>query len=325
MVTRFAKLGVALCVFVSLLLPTAQAKPVEDYKWFEVRTEHFTVRGIVGKRQTVKIARHLEMMRGVIPESLLAFRRGPSEPEVIYFFKETEQLAEVGYTGDSRAKIDFDNGRFMIMGPGTYVSAEHYAMWMYATFLAIDGEYDRRSNWVARALYTYFATARISDGRFRYGGQRGRKSSNPSVIQAQVDLTFDSVRYGDLSYSRKVQAGGGAWFIFRFLTRTHADWVDIGNRLAEYRSLLEGGSDVDAAFASAFGVAIEELGQAMFDFSANCCSEYTIDIDELLPEFEPEVRKMTREEISLGLADIAANLGDEKRAAQLREIALDAE
>ena len=63
----------------------------------------------------------------------------------------------------------------------------------------------------------------------------------------------------------------------------------------------------------------------MFDFSANCCSEYTIDIDELLPEFEPEVRKMTREEISLGLADIAANLGDEKRAAQLREIALDAE
>ncbi len=79
-------------VWGSLATSTVAAKPLEDAKWIEVTTPNFTVTSAMGKKKTVDMVRHLELLRmaflvlsntktaeGPIPTRIYAVGRNASE------------------------------------------------------------------------------------------------------------------------------------------------------------------------------------------------------------------------------------------------------
>ena len=79
MIARMVTLLALVAVCLALLAAPVQSKPLEDQRWIEVRTDHFTIRSLNSKRQTKKVARLLEMMRATVPESILRSRNTPAD------------------------------------------------------------------------------------------------------------------------------------------------------------------------------------------------------------------------------------------------------
>jgi hypothetical protein len=302
-----------------ILSPVANAKAVENYKWIEVRSENFVIRSLLSKRQTEKVARHLEMARAVIPESIRSLNNTSPEMNQVYLVKGPGQLNELGTEGDAWAFTNVRKGQFVV---GADVYAENRSIRIYAASLVANPQYRRETLWYSQGLYIYFERARIRDARFRYGGQSARQRQNPSIVGEQLDIVLSEEDLTKFSDSRSAKITGYSWFLVRYLTHTDENWQAFGNRLASYNRLIEEGETVRAAFESAFEVSADTLGEAVADFSTTCCAEYVVAVDTVLPKFEVAVSKLSREEISLDLAGFAASNNARDRALDLYEIAL---
>jgi hypothetical protein len=302
-----------------VLSSDANAKAIENYKWIEVRTENFVIRSLLSKRQTEKVARHLEMARAVIPESIRTLNDSAPEMNQVYLVKGPGQLNELGTTTDAWALTNTRTGRFVV---GADVYAENRAIRIYAASLVANPEYRRQTLWYSQGMYIYFERARIRDAKFRYGGQSARQPQNPNIVGEQLDIVLSEEDLTQFSNTRSAKITGYSWFLVRYLTNTDEDWQAFGNRLASYNSLIAEGETVRAAFEKAFEMSADTLGESVAEFSATCCAEYVASVNKLLPDFELEVMKLSREEISLDLAGFAASNNAPDRARELYDIAL---
>ncbi len=320
MTTRMTAYVAVAMAFVFLMPNIAQSKSVENYKWIEVRSENFVIRSLLSKKQTTKVARHLEMARAVIPESLLYLHRETSVPEVIYLIKGPGQMNEIGHEGLASGHIDYKNAKYMLVAKDVY--AEAWAARLYAEFVISDGSIEKGSRWYVSGLASYFRSARVRDGKFRYGGQRSEQPKNPNVIAVSIERMLSDFDYTELSDERRRELSAYSWVLVRYLTDANADWQAFGERIASYNKQLDQGETIQASFQHAFGISVDDIATLLAGFSATCCAEYVVRVDKLLPEFDVEVIKLSREEISLSLAQVAADIGSTDRALELFEIAL---
>jgi hypothetical protein len=310
----------AVAISVFLLSPQfAHSKAIEDYKWIEVRSDNFVVHSLLSKRQTEKVARNLEMARAVIPESLRTLREEASGVMHVYLVKGPGQVSELGRDGNSWLMLSAREPWFVV-GADTY--AEYWALRAYASSLVAFADKRRETAWYHAGMYSYFETARLNDGKFRYGGQSTNQRQNPDVILPQLEILLSDQEFKDLSDSRNARLRGYSWLLVRYLTDTTADWEAFGGKLADYNGRIEEGETIREAFESVFGLTVDQLSKELADFSESCCGQYVAARDTLIPQFEPVTTKLSQEQISLKLGHVAAANGAGERARELFEIAL---
>ncbi len=91
----------------------------------------------------------------------------------------------------------------------------------------------------------------------------------------------------------------------------------------QYRALLEAGKHDLEAFEEAFGITARQLSRDVKRYLNNGSSRFfTFETDKFLPAFKADVAKLTREQVSLGLARITLERGELDRAAHWFTIAL---
>lgn len=313
-----AYVAVAMAIF--LLSPQlAHSKAIEDYKWIEVRSDNFVIHSLLSKRQTERVARNLEMTRAVIPESLRKLREEASGLMHVYLVKGPGQVSELGRDGNSWLMLSAKEPWFVV-GADTY--AEYWAVRAYASSLVAFADKRRETAWYHSGMYSYFETARLSDGKFRYGGQSTNQRQNPDVILAQLEILLSDKEFRDLSDSRNAKLRGYSWLLVRYLTDTTTDWETFGGKLADYNRRIEEGETIREAFESVFNISVDELSEALADFSESCCAQYVAARDMLIPQFDPVTTKLSQEQISLKLGQVAAANDARERAMGLFEIAL---
>jgi tetratricopeptide (TPR) repeat protein len=101
-----------------------------------------------------------------------------------------------------------------------------------------------------------------------------------------------------------------AWGLVHFLLNRKGRDTSFGEDMASYIQLVESGVEEVTAFEKAFGITAKELETQVGRYlNAGQLSGYRMKIEQLLPDFEPEVFAVSRERASLALANLALRRG----------------
>lgn len=114
-----------------------------------------------------------------------------------------------------------------------------------------------------------------------------------------------------------------AWILVHFLMNRDDRESRFADDMLHFVKLTVDGSEELAAFETAFGIPPEYLWRNVGSYlTKTCCTAFVLKIEELQPDFEPTIRKITRTEISLNLGQIAARFRKYDEAEKWYEIAL---
>lgn len=336
-----ARKTIGTIVFCGLLfLQTAAiAKEPEERDWIEVKTEHFRLYSALNEAESVDLVRQLETFRRVI--SMIANLSNAESPIP------TEIIAMRGRKDFVRIGAPKLAGGIFVPGlrnnlivirdvPGAdEVSTMVHE---YAHFLL--GGHSKRNypRWFNEGLAEYVSAPQERPGLFVVGAvHEGRVMSMSRFRWIPLREVIDPQDMQDWSREQQVMFYASSWALVHYLHHG-PNRKTLPQDLDNYIKLLDAGTDKIEAFEDAFNMSVDELDKdvrAYFgekEAGVRTIPGYVLDINDIVPEFEPNIREVSKEEISLALAHAALTLGeiDEARhwftiASESPELRADAE
>jgi tetratricopeptide (TPR) repeat protein len=98
---------------------------------------------------------------------------------------------------------------------------------------------------------------------------------------------------------------GQSWALMHFLFNRSDRTSSFSDDMRRYMVLTADGTDELVAFEMAFGIPQKRIWTTVKRYLRKCCNVFRLNVAKLQPEFEPQVRNLSRSEISLDLAQIA--------------------
>ena len=309
---------VTVLVYVTLVLaaPSAWGKALEDRRWIEVRTENFQVRSLLGDKETIELARNLEMFRLAVSAITNVSSTDSAIPTNIFAVRGAREFVRLGLLDRNvvgRFLPGIRNNTIVLRDtPG--MSESHVILHEYTHFLVRNHGSQRYPMWYDEGLAEYLSTTRAYDTYFEIGLFAEHRKLNfkysrwlpmRKVLSAEEHVEKWNPEQRSMFYAE-------AWALVHYL-QNRPEAADQG--LAHYLKLVEAGTDDVAAFEEAFGISVEKLDREITRYlNRGKFTFFRLDAADLLPEFQAEVVRLSRERISLALGQLALSMGKLDRA-----------
>ncbi len=321
------RLAIAIaCLILGVSL--ASGKSLEDRKWLEVRTENFRICSVQGEEDTIEFARHLEMFRVAASILTNVSSTKASIPINIYALNSRADIRNLGFKEDVAGFMLPSQREYTIIIRDTRGTDENSViMHEYVHFLVRNHGSLIYPKWFHEGFAEYLSAGGIRRGYFEVGrAPENRRSSFMYTRWIPMRKILSPDDYNKWSDELKAKFYAEAWALVHYLHNRPDRESSFSQDMAQFLALSESGKDDIAAFEEAFGIREDRLDRLVKDYlDRGRFSYFKMIPDELLPVFEPEVSKLSREQASLELAKIALRLGNLDRAETLFTIALDRE
>lgn len=327
MLRSFFRPAAMSCLFFMLVMPEVEGKELEDRKWIEVSTEHFRVRSTLSEKKTIKLVRNLDLLRLAIPAVTRGKRTESSVPTHIFVFNRTADFdifgIDRGVAGVFKHGLR-NNTIFIRNTPGA--DEAHTIQHEYVHFLMRNHTGFALPRWFDEGYAEYLSATKIQRNLFHIGRpleDRMYELQNSGWLDASTML--DSAAYEQLG-PRKSLFYAQSWLMVHFFLNRGDRETDFREDMRAYMEQVASGIDETEAFENAFGISDQDfLKELRRYFESSCCNVIRFRIDSLQTDFSPEVKQMTRAEISLRLAQTALEWGKINAAQQWFDIAAEAE
>jgi tetratricopeptide (TPR) repeat protein len=307
--------------------PAEAAKALEDRDWIEVTTPHFTIRSTLGKRKTVDMAKHAELLRAAVLR-LTASESVDSPIKTIvyalpgkYFVRlvEEEDIAGI-YLADARQNIILvrDTRR---MDESSIIKHEY----VHDLTRGLSGA--DFPKWYIEGIAAYFESSEIVSGRFRVGVPN---SSHTYILTrlgwVDADEWLESGAFTSLKGDEIHMFYAQSWLLIHYLMHNDDRPVSMHDAFQSYAAERKAGKNELDSFATAFQMDTSAMRHTLLRYMRHeCCQYLWVETDLLLPEFEPQVADLSRADISLGLGQVALKLDSMDLASDWLDIAAENE
>ena len=300
----------ALCFLVFAANPVS-GKEIEDRKWIEVQTPNFRIRSAMSEKDSIKLARHLEMFRVAISVITNIRRIDSPIPTEIYAMRGSSDFKSLG--------IDHDVGGFfysslrdnmIVIRDVNRMQETSIIMHEYVHFLVRNQGSLNYPMWFDEGFAEYLSAGRSDAGNFEIGRvPEHRRDSLAYLRWIPLRNILSPENYGEWSRQRKSMYYAEAWALVHYLqNRTDRD-VPFGQEMARYIELVESGKDELDAFEEAFAITVVNLDDRVQRYiEGRRLPGFRLKTDPLLPDFQPTVRTLSRAQISLGLGKLALRM-----------------
>ena len=291
----------------------ASGKELEDRKWIEVRTPNFRIRSVLGKKDSIELARYLEMFRVAVTDLTNISRVDSPIPTEIYALRRSSDFESLGIDLDLAAGI-FRSGlrrNLIVIRDARSMAETSIIMHEYVHFLFSNHGRLNYPRWYQEGFAEYLGAARTRSGKFEIGGvpeHRRGSLSNSRWIPLQEILSPED----DDAWRRERRAMfyAEAWALVHYLLNRPDRETSFGQDMTRYIELFESGIGDIEAFEEAFMITPEDLDIQVKLYLEGRISVIRWNIDELLPDFEADVISLSREQISLALGQTALRRGE---------------
>ena len=307
-----------------LVVDHAYARELEDYEWIEVRTKNFHIRSRQNEKKTIELARYLEMFRVAVATMTNVGEVQSPIPTEIYALKSQSDFKEIGIgsniAGIFRSGVRSNN---IVIRNTAGARETSIIMHEYAHFLARSHGQFQYPRWFNEGFAEYLSGARALSKNFEIGLYPEHRASSFAYLDwipmrkiiAAEDLDDWNPRRVSMFYAE-------SWALVHYLLNRRDKESHFSQDMARYLQAIDSGEEWVSAFESAFGATPGRLDNEVRHYvERGRFPIYVFKIDELLPNFAPEVASLTREEVSLELGQIAFDLGNSDAAEKWFEIA----
>jgi tetratricopeptide (TPR) repeat protein len=186
----------------------------------------------------------------------------------------------------------------------------------YAHFLLSNRGSINYPGWYNEGLAEYLSAPQNRPGIFVVGGVHKNHAMSMSRLPwIPLRDILAPEDYEDWGRRRTWMFYTESWALVHYLHH-RPERATLGQDMARYIELLDSGEDDLSAFEEAFEITAEELDKRVRRYvgerkrGARKLPAYLLSIDEIIPDFEPEVNALSREQISLALGKAALSFGE---------------
>lgn len=313
--------SVVLAALVSFL--PASAAELEDRKWVEVKSENFTIRSRLGRKESTEMLRHMELLRNVVSMSE-SMNTEAGVPTVIYAVKTEREFAEVG--ADKRYAGLFITGlrHNLIFMRGVYGSGERSVVQHeYVHHLTNNADGYTYPKWFVEGYADWLGSFSIKRGTAElFGADDGRIYALQQRNWLPGETLLGSASLSNLSDKQVDRFYAQSWLLVHFLNNRESSEPSMTDGLSRYMQERANGLSEVRAFEEAFEIKATDLNDRLDTYLYNqCCAYYTAPVEKLLPEFETVVTTPSSADIALGLAEIALKFDNDDGAERWYRVA----
>lgn len=291
----------------------AYAQQLEDRDWIEVRTTNFNVRSVLSKKDTLALARQLEMFRAAVTIVTSAQRSHDPIPTAIYAVGANADFKQFGIDTPKAGifKRGLRNNTILVRDANS-LQKTSAVLHEYVHFLASNGDNQLHPKWFNEGFAEHLSGIRIGSDVFEIGlAPRQRKNivRDHNWIPLQ-DVLAATDYYDEWNAEQRAMFHAEAWALVHYLLNRLDRGTPFAADMQRYLALVESGEADTSAFEQAFGVNTGRLNSEVREhLEHGKFDSFAFEIDTLLPVFEAEVVKLSREQLALGLAQIALGSG----------------
>ena len=308
-----------LCTLVALFTlavcsPSALGKALEDRNWLEVRTTNFNIRSLLGEKETIELARRLEMFRAAvaiianvnisnapIPTEVYALRRG-REFEHFGIDQDTAGVFIAGLRNNTLIIRDIDD-----------IERAPDLLHDYAHSLVGNYTGPHYPKWYIEGVAEYLSVIRGRRDLFDIGlasKQQRDRLDQASWIPINKIIAAEQYYYSWTAES-KAAFQAQAWVLVHYLINRPEQDGSLSAVVARYIKAIKSGSDTDTAFAVAFEATARDFNRKLQRYISAADFQFlTFQADTLIPNFKASVIKPGSEQVALGLARVALERGE---------------
>ena len=308
--------------------PAAKAKEPEERDWIEVRTEHFRLYSALKEKESIDLVRQLETFRRVIPMIANVSTLESPIPTEIYAMRGRKDFLRIG-SPEKAGGIFVPGLRNNLIVIRDVPGAEEVPVIIheYAHFLLGGHSKLNYPRWFNEGLAEYVSAPQERPGLFVVGGVQERRVKSMSWFRwLPLRDVIDPQASEDWNREQFVMFYSSSWALVHYLH--HGPYRDtLTENLSNYIKLLEAGTGNIEAFEDAFDIPVDELDKDVREYfgeresGVRTIPGYALKIDDIVPEFKADIRKMSEDEVSLALADAALRLGEVEEARRWYTIA----
>lgn len=307
------------CALVTLLTAAfvscpAAGKALEKRNWVEVRTANFTVRSLLGEKETVELARELEMFRAAVATVTDGKPGDASILTEVYALRRGREFEHFGIDPQAAGRFiaGLRNNTLLIRDADDIEQAPDL-IHKYTHFLIGNYRALQYPKWYVEGMAEYLSGIRGRRNSFDTGlanKQRRDILNDASWIPVHKILAAEQY-YDSWTAESKAAFHAQAWALVHYLLSKSESASSLSAAVARYVAVIKSGGNTDAAFNAAFGMTLRQLDRALRRYVKDADYQLlTFDANTLIPNFKASMVRPTTAQISLGLARAALACGE---------------
>jgi tetratricopeptide (TPR) repeat protein len=177
--------------------------------------------------------------------------------------------------------------------------------------------------WYDEGFAEYLSAARVQRKNFEIGlVPEGRMNSLQYSIWIPIRQIISPEGYDKWSRERQAMFYAEAWALVHYLQNQPDRQNSFIEDMLQYIDFIESGKGDIESFEEAFGISAKNLNKEVKRYlKKGQFTYFKIDADQLLPTFNPTVTRLTKEQASLALGQLALRNGKLDKAEHLFSIA----
>jgi tetratricopeptide (TPR) repeat protein len=296
---------------------TASSKDLEDRKWIEVRTANFQIRSLMSADESVALARHLEVFGAVVSVLTGTDRLVSPVPTEIYLLSGSSAAKDFGMS--ARMAGYFRSGlrnNTMVVRDTVGMDENAIIMHEYVHFLTNIHSSVNYPLWYREGFAEYLSTIRIESNIVTVGRiPSDRMASFTRSTWIPVSRIISKNSYDEWNSAELHKVYAEAWGLVHYLKNRSDSDKPFAEQFRHYLAMLDSGEDSIEAFEEAFEISMGALNSRLRQYVyGDRVPGFSFAVDDLGIEVDPEVRELSREEISLALGQNALEIGEMKMA-----------
>ncbi len=310
-------------------------KELEDRRWFEVRTNNFRIFSALDEEGSLEVARNLEVFRATVAIVMnVRFNDSPI-PTEIYVLPKNSELKRIGlnWLSSGWSLFKLRTNRSVMTDPRNNGKTVVY-MHEYTHFLIRNHGTSKYPKWFDEGLAEYLKQGHTSAGGYVVGDAsdypiRRDTFLSDNILNAPwipMHTVISPSDYDDWSDAHKRAYATESWALVHFLQHRLDRGTLLGSDMTSYVELVESGKTNIEAFEAIFDIPVEDLeGMLKRYLRKSRVPNHRLKINDVLDDFEPDVRSLSREQVSLALAKLALGFGELDKAERWFTIAVNDE
>ncbi|MDX1481140.1 MAG: DUF1570 domain-containing protein [Woeseiaceae bacterium] len=290
-----------------LIAADITAREVEDLDWIEISTPNFSIVGPLGRNEGRDLALHLEKVRAFAMRYMGFSDAGPLVPTLICIMPRTvyrrlveaENTSGIYMPGIRRNLILVRNHRLS----NKWTVQHEYIHDLVSSRDSFD--YPR---WYVEGLAEYFEGSRTRLDTFYVGlalNSRTHRLLSRSMLPAEKFLTVRDLSRLDEDdfYMYYAQA----WLLVHYLFHGEDHEIELHSAFEAYAEQRGAGASEPHAFSFAFGIPPDDLINRLHRYlHGKFLRSPGVRSEELVPDFDPSIRALSRAEAALNLAWVSS-------------------
>ena len=305
---RFWTASLITFVLLSQAFQPGYARELEDHNWIEVRTPNFAILSILGEKDTVELARYLESFRVAASHVTNIRRMDASIPINILALRRPGDFKKFGFEKAVGVFIPGIRNNTILIRDTARMSEVSIILHEYTHFLTRNHGGHLYPRWFDEGFAEYLgATKKNQFGELEIGHvPEERRYSFANHRWVPMRYIISPKDYDGWNRERIWMFYSESWGLVHFLLNRKGRDTSFGEDMANYIQLVESGVEELAAFERAFGISAKELDTQVGRYlNAGGLPGFRMKIEQLLPDFQPEVLPVSRAQASLALAKLA--------------------